>query len=220
MKSIIALLVLSTYGMYSHSNNILFNFITIISITVVFADPKADIDCVNNRNKELDGKSDQELFDITQENLKIGQEMVNKRVKTAADNGFPCYQQFYDIYVGGLVEVLQDGEKERLDMAKTPEEKTEATKLIAGITEAMRCDEDWRAENLDKLIKDAKCDGLESFGVLDLAKFKPKLLALETGLTAGKLGLGLKNSVMSGVVGEVSFNYFPLCSYSNNRLLD
>ena len=177
-------------------------------LNLVICDKKADIECNKKGAEALEGKTDQQLYDLTQANLKKGKDMVLKRAAIADASGLPCYKQFYDKYSKGMEDILTDsGEKERLDKAKTPEERSDAIKTLAGITQGIMCDEEWRAVHFNETIKSAECSDFEqktiNFLALDNLDFKPKLALLEGGLLLGKFGLKIKNPVVSGVVGDV-----------------
>ena len=167
-------------------------------------DRSEDIECLKSGSNALNGQSDQQLYDLTQKNLLTGEDMVLKRAAIAKQSGLPCYDQFYQKYTKGLEAIfLGSNETKRLDGADSPQERSDAIKAIAGITQAVICDEKWRAVHFNDTIKEAECSALESTVVLDLVHFKPKLAALESGLFFGSLASKLKNKVMSGVLSEV-----------------
>ncbi len=170
---------------------------------IVICDLSAEIKCNKDGASALEGLTDDQLYNLTQNNLVIGKEMVAKRVAVANADGFTCYKQFYDEYIGNLSLILQSGETERLNKAKTPQERSDAVKTIAGITQAMRCDEDWRAQNLNEIMESANCTAFETTS-LELLKFDTEFAVLSSGMWGGKTVLTFKNSVVSGVVGEVS----------------
>ena len=170
----------------------------------VLCDDKTDIQCFKNGTKALEGQTDQQLIELTQQDVKTIEVMVNKRVNTAVESGLPCYKKAYDAYLKGLEDIILNGEQERLNRAKTPEERSDAVKALAGLTQGIVCDEYWWAENINKVINSANCTGFETAGALNLLNFQPKLALIKSGLFLGEVALKTKNSVMSGVVGEVS----------------
>ncbi|CAG2121458.1 unnamed protein product, partial [Medioppia subpectinata] len=69
-----------------------------LAFTFVVCDLKDDIECVKSGANDLNGKTDRQLYDLTQTNLITGEEMVLKRAAIANTEGLPCYYQFYDKY--------------------------------------------------------------------------------------------------------------------------
>ncbi|CAG2171540.1 unnamed protein product, partial [Oppiella nova] len=101
-----------------------------------------DIECLKSGSNALNGQSDQQLYDLTQKNLLTGEDMVLKRAVIARESGLPCYDQFYQKYTKGLEAIfLGSNETKRLDGADSPQERSDAMKAIAGITQAVICDE-------------------------------------------------------------------------------
>ncbi|XP_054153878.1 uncharacterized protein LOC128952494 [Oppia nitens] len=203
--------------------------ISFLYITLVISDRSADIQCLKNGSNTLVGKSDQELIDLTQQNLQIGEQMVLKRAAIANASGLVCYQQFYDNYTKGLEAILLGAnEIKQLDTASSPQVRSAAVKGLAGITQGMRCDEDWRAQHFNETVKQATCSTLERvtlFG-MDLLKFRPKLELLLGTMKAGSFGLSFKNNVMSKVVGDIAQLYRTIytdaerCSRSQPNVAD
>ncbi|CAG2115032.1 unnamed protein product [Medioppia subpectinata] len=181
------------------------HLIVSLSITFVVCDRKADIQCLKEGSNDLKNKTEQQLYDLSQTNLEIGQELVLKRADIANSEGLTCYYQFYQNYTQGLANIfMKQNEINRLNTSRTPDERAGAVKGIASITKAMRCDESWRAIHFNETINEAKCSRFETAFGLDLIQFKPKLALLETGLGFGDLALKFKNNVMSGIVGDIS----------------
>ncbi|XP_054165674.1 uncharacterized protein LOC128963200 [Oppia nitens] len=201
-----------------------------ITIVICNEDIKSQIQCMKSADQALIGKSDNQLFDLSQENLEIGQQLVEKRAEIANNAGLTCYKQFYDNYVKGLVQIFKgDNEVQLLNTASTQQIRSDATKTIAGITQAMRCDEDWRASgHFNQTVKSADCSSIEKMTFLasDLFSFRPKLELLLSGISTGSFAAKLKNNVVSQLFGKISKLYRTLyndadrCARSQPTLAD
>ena len=155
--------------------------------------------------------TDDQLIELTQQNMKAVADMKTKRANTASAAGLTCYKQYYDKYVPTFVNTIfgPEAEAKRLSTAANNKTRSQAIRLIAEMIQVVRCDEEYKAMDghFDQLVRSANCSLFDkmTLPLSDLFIFRPKLEAIEIALKAGSIGeVVMSNNVLSDLFRDVS----------------
>ncbi|CAG2101656.1 unnamed protein product [Medioppia subpectinata] len=130
--------------------------------------------------------------------------MVEKRAEAAKALGLHCYYDFNTVYGQKIVNLLgPEGEQRLLNSARTDTERTQTTKQIAGMTQLIMCDEQYRANHMNDHVE---CNLIERNGGA-LVEFNLRLPAIETLMGAGGALLKLVTPPMATVITQMKNIY-------------
>ncbi|CAG2177530.1 unnamed protein product [Oppiella nova] len=181
--------------------------LTYASAAATLAEDQVFIACAKAGSAALNGLTSQQLFDLTQQNLVTASAMVQKRADAAQQQGLVCYANFNNNYGPGVLNIMgPTGEPQVLSTATSDDQKAEATKEIAQMTQLIICDEQYRAKHINDTIS---CNFLEQHGGA-LAEFDVKLPILNTVMGAGGTLLKGVTPPMASVVSQIGALYQQL----------
>ncbi|CAG2178614.1 unnamed protein product, partial [Oppiella nova] len=163
--------------------------------------------CAKAGNAALEGLTSQQLIDLTQKNLVTATAMVNKRSNAARQLGLNCYYDFNNAYGPGVMNIMgPTGEPKVLSTATSDAQRAKATKEIAGMTQLIICDEQYRANHMNDTVQ---CNFIEQYGGA-LAEFTFRLPILETFMGVGGTLLKALSPPMASVVTQIKNLYEQL----------
>ncbi|CAG2105013.1 unnamed protein product [Medioppia subpectinata] len=176
------------------------------------AENKEFIRCAKERTAALENLSEEELFNLTQQNLVTASAMVAKRAAAAQRQGLVCYNNFNTVYGPGVLDIMgPTGEPKVLSTATSADQRATATKQIAGMTQLIMCDEAYRANHVDDIIQ---CNFFDRNGGA-AAQFAVKLPLLESVMGVGGVLLKGASPPMASVVTQIKNLYGDL--YATGR---
>ncbi|CAG2105656.1 unnamed protein product [Medioppia subpectinata] len=171
------------------------------------AENKEFIRCAKERTAALENLNEEELINLTQQNLVTASAMVAKRAAAAQRQGLVCYNNFNTVYGPGVLAIMgPTGEPKVLSTATSAEQRATATKQIAGMTQLIMCDEAYRANHVDDIIQ---CNFFDRNGGA-AAQFAVKLPLLESVMGVGGVLLKGASPPMASVVTQIKNLYGDL----------
>ncbi|CAG2169485.1 unnamed protein product, partial [Oppiella nova] len=185
---------------------VLASTLAIVSASTV-AEKLEFIRCAKAGNAALEGLTSQQLIDLTQKNLVTATAMVNKRSNAARQQGLNCYYDFNMAYGPAFNDIVgPTGEPKVLSKATSDAQRAKVIQQIAGMTQLVICDEQYRANHMNDTIQ---CNLLEQNGGA-LVEFSTRLPIIETLMGVGGTLLKFVSPPMDSVVTQMKNLYQQL----------